>query len=191
MQNEPVEVTIKVTNILEKLGVRYLIGGSLASTLYGMVRTTQDSDIITEMQPKHIQPFVEALEEEFYIDEQMIASAIEHRGSFNIIHRETIFKVDVFTPPSRPFLTSQLRRAQKQTFQFATEVSASFATPEDTVLAKLEWYRLGGEASDRQWRDILGVLKTRHGELDLDYLHKWAAEIGVKDLLDRILRDES
>lgn len=187
MQNEPIEVTLKVTEVLENLSVPHLIGGSLASTLYGMVRTTQDSDIITEMRPQHIQPFVAALEDEFYIDAQMIASAIEHNSSFNIIHLETIFKVDVFIPRPRPFLESQLRRAQKQTFNLATKVSASFATPEDTILAKLEWYRLGGEVSDQQWRDILGVLKTRHDVLDLDYLHRWAAQIGVDDLLERAL----
>jgi hypothetical protein len=128
------------------------------------------------------------LEDEFYIDDQMIASAIQHNGSFNIIHRETIFKVDIFIPRPRPFLQSQLIRAQKQTFTFATEVSANFATPEDTILAKLEWYRLGGESSERQWRDILGVLKTRAAELDLDYLQKWATEIKVHDLLERALR---
>lgn len=188
MQNEPVEVTLKVTNVLEELGIPYLIGGSLASTLYGMVRTTQDSDIVTEMRPEHILPFVSALQDEFYIDEQMIASAIQRNSSFNIIHRETIFKVDVFIPQKRPFLQSQLNRAQKQTFTFAAEVSANFATPEDTILAKLEWYRLGGETSDRQWRDILGVLKTRADELDLDYLQKWAAEINVEDLLERALK---
>jgi hypothetical protein len=95
VQNEPVEVTLKVTYVLEQLGIPYLIGGSLASTLYGMVRTTQDSDIITEMRPEHIPPFVTALQDEFYIDDEMIASAIQHNTSFNIIHRETIFKVDV------------------------------------------------------------------------------------------------
>jgi hypothetical protein len=188
MHNEPVEVTIKVTDTLEKLGVPYLIGGSLASTLYGMVRTTQDSDIIAEMRPEHIQSFISALQDEFYVDEEMIASAIRHNGSFNIIHRETIFKVDVFIPRPRPFLQSQLERAQTQTFAFETEVSAKFASPEDTILAKLEWYRLGGETSDRQWRDILGVLKTRAGELDLDYLQKWAAEMKVNDLLERALK---
>jgi len=187
MQNEPVEVTIKVTAVLEQLGIPYLIGGSLASILYGLVRTTQDADIVAQMRPEHIHAFVAALEEEFYIDAQMIASAIQHNGSFNIIHRETIFKVDVFIPRPRPFVQSQLLRAQGQTFTFATEMSAKFATPEDTILAKLEWYRLGGETSERQWRDILGVLKTRAGQLDLEYLHKWAAEIGVSDLLQRAL----
>jgi hypothetical protein len=189
MQNEPIEVTLKVTNLLEKLGVPYLIGGSLASTLYGMVRTTQDSDIVAEMRLEHVQPFVIALQDEFYVDVEMIAESIQHHSSFNIIHRETMFKVDVFVPRPRPFLQSQLARAQKQTFTFDTEVSAKFASPEDTILAKLEWYRLGGEVSERQWRDILGVLKTRAGALDLDYLQKWAHELKVSDLLARALKE--
>jgi len=189
MQNEPVEVTFKVTRVLEKLSVSYLIGGSLASTLYGMVRTTQDSDIVAEMRLEHLQPFVAALQDEFYIDGEMIAESIRRNSSFNIIHRETMFKVDVFIPRPRPFLQSQLARAQKQTFTFETEVSAKFASPEDTILSKLEWYRMGGKVSDRQWRDILGVLKTRAGELDLDYLRKWANELKVTDLLERTLKE--
>lgn len=189
MQNEPIEVTLKVTDVLEKLGVPYLIGGSLASTLYGMVRTTQDSDIVAEMRLEHLRPFVAALQGEFYVDDEMIAGSIQRHSSFNIIHRETIFKVDVFIPRPRPFLQSQLARAQKQTFAFEHEVSAKFASPEDTILSKLEWYRMGGEVSERQWRDILGVLKTRAGELDLDYLHTWARELKVSDLLERALQE--
>jgi len=188
---EPVEVTLKVTNVLEKLSVPYLIGGSLASTLYGMVRTTQDSDIITEMGPEHIQPFVAALENEFFIDKEMIAESIQHNSSFNIIHRETMFKVDVFIPHPRPFHQSQLARAQRQTFNLESEISANFASPEDTILSKLEWYRMGGEVSDRQWRDILGVLKTRAGELDINYLRKWANELKVSDLLERALTEST
>ncbi len=188
MQNEPIEVTLKVTAIFEQLSVPYLIGGSLASTLYGMIRTTQDSDIVAEMRPEHLQPFVTALQDEFYVDDEMIAEAIQRNASFNIIHRETMFKVDVFIPRPRPFLQSQLARAQRQTFSFESEVSAKFASPEDTILSKLEWYRMGGEVSERQWRDILGVLKTRAGELDLAYLKKWAADLKVTDLLERALQ---
>ena len=191
MQNEPVEVTLKVTGVFEKLGVPYLIGGSLASALYGMVRTTQDSDIVAEMLLEHLQPFVAALRDEFYVDEEMIADSIQRNSSFNIIHRETMFKVDIFLPRPRPFLQSQLARAQRQVFIFESEVSAKFASPEDTVLSKLEWYRLGGEISDRQWRDILGVLKTRAGELDLNYLREWAKELKVSDLLERALKESA
>ena len=154
-----------------------------------MVRATQDADIVADMRLEHIRPFVTLLQGEFYIDEEMIADSIQHNTSFNIIHRETMFKVDIFIPRPRPFFQSQLTRAQKQTFAFATEVSAKFSSPEDIILAKLEWYRLGGEVSERQWRDILGVLKTRAGELDLAYLKHWATEIKVNDLLDRALQE--
>lgn len=187
--NEPVEVTLKVTDVFEKLGIPYLIGGSLASTLYGMVRTTQDSDIVAEMRLGHLQPFISALQDEFYVDDKMIAESIRRHSSFSIIHRETMFKVDVFIPRPRPFLQSQMARAQRQEFDLEPKISANFASPEDTILSKLEWYRLGGEASDRHWRDILGVLKVLAGELDLDYLRKWAMELKVGDLLERALKE--
>lgn len=189
MQNEPIEVTIRVTQVLEMLSIPYLIGGSLASALYGMVRTTQDADIIAEMRLEHLEPFFSALQEDFYMDNEMIAESIRRHSSFNIIHRESMFKVDIFIPSPRPFLQSQFVRAQNQTFLFESEVSAKFASPEDVILSKLEWYRLGGEVSERQWRDILGVLKTRAGELDLDYLRKWANELKISDLLERAFKN--
>jgi hypothetical protein len=189
MQNEPVEVTLKVTAVFELLSVPYLIGGSLASTLHGMVRTTQNADIIAEMRLEHLNPFVSALQDEFHVDAAMIAESIQRNSSFNIIHRDSMFKVDVFIPPARPFLSSELARAQRQTFIFEKEVSAKFASPEDVILSKLEWYRMGGEVSERQWRDVLGVLKTRAGEIDLDYMRKWSGELNVSDLLEKALEE--
>ncbi len=192
MLPEPLAVTIQVTRVFERLNIPYLISGSLASTLHGMVRTTQDSDVIAEMHLEHVQPFVEALQNEFFMDEEMIKEAVQHNLSFNLIHRDTMFKVDVFIPEPRSFHQSQLARAQKLTFSLVdSEVSANFSSAEDTILSKLEWYRMGGEAgeaSERQWRDILGVLKIRSGELDLDYLRKWAKELQVSDLLERALK---
>lgn len=185
MQNEPIEVTLRVTSVLEILGIPYLIGGSLASTLYGMIRTTQDADIITEMRLEHIRPFVSALQNEFFIDNEMIADAIQHNSSFNIIHRDTMFKVDIFIPRPRPFQQSQLDRARRQAFELETEMSANFASAEDTILSKLEWYRMGGEISERQWRDILGILKISEGQLEIEYLKKWAVDLKVADLLER------
>jgi hypothetical protein len=187
MQNEPIEVTLLVTGVFEKLDVPYMISGSLASTLYGMVRTTQDSDIVAEMRTEHVKTFVSLLRADFYIDEDMIIEAIQRYSSFNIIHRDTMFKVDVFMPRPRPYLQSQLSRANRQTFTLGKVVNAKFASPEDIILSKLEWYRMGGEVSDRQWRDILGVLKVRIGDLDKDYLRQWAKELKVSDLFERAL----
>jgi hypothetical protein len=189
MLPEPLEVTIKVTDVLEKLGIPYLIGGSLASTLYGLVHTTQDSVIVAEMQIGHIHPFVDALQNEFFMDEEMITDSIRTNSSFNLIHRASMFKVDIFIPRPRPFNRSQLLRAKKQTFSSEPDVSAKFSSAEDTILSKLEWYRLGGEVSERQWRDILGVLKTQSGGLDTVYLDKWSKELKVGDLLERALKE--
>ena len=186
---EPALITAKVTRILEKLDVRYLIGGSLASTLHGMVRTTQDSDIVADLRPEHKEVFVRDLTEEFYIDEELIAEAIAQRSSFNIIHRESFFKVDVFVSKSRPFVEEQLSRAQRQILSVEPPAEAMVATPEDTILSKLEWYRIGGEVSERQWRDVLGILEVQGGNLDLNYLRRWAKELKVSDLLDRALID--
>ena len=102
-----------------------------------------------------------------------------------------MFKVDIFIPSQRPFQQSQFTRAQRQTFEFENKLSANFASPEDIILSKLEWYRMGGEVSDRQWRDILGVLKTRAGELDQDYMQIWAKELKVSDLLQRALKESA
>jgi hypothetical protein len=187
MVPEPIAVTLLVTQVFNKLNIQYLIGGSLASTIYGMVRTTQDVDIIADMQLQHAQPFINALIGDFYIDEEMIVDSIQHKSSFNIIHRMTMFKVDVFIPSMSPFQKSQLNRAKKQIILTEPEVSAYFASPEDTIVAKLEWFRKGGEVSERQWLDVLGILKVRAGALDLEYLRKWARELDITDLLEKAL----
>lgn len=184
---DPAIITARVTSILERLKVRYLIGGSLASTLHGMVRTTQDSDIVAELRPEHVEVFVRELIGDFYMDEEMIATAIARRSSFNIIHRDSFFKVDVFIPEIRPFVEEQLSRAQKQILSKEPLVEAFVATPEDTLLAKLEWFRMGGEVSERQWRDVLGVLEVQGKSLNFDYLRQWAKELKISDLLDRAL----
>jgi hypothetical protein len=191
MLPEPIAVTVLVTRVFEKLNIQYLIGGSLASTVYGMVRTTQDVDIIADMQLQHTQPFITALQGDFYMDHVMIADSIQHKSSFNSIHRKTMFKVDVFIPSNNPFQQSQFTRTQKLIILNEPEVRANFASPEDTILSKLEWFRKGGEVSERQWRDVLGIFKVRAGALDLDYMRKWARELDVIDLLEKALLDRA
>lgn len=191
MQSESTRITLLVTQTLERLGIPYAVGGSLASSLHGVMRSTLDVDIVTDMRLEHIPPLVAALSKEFYADDEMMKGAIEHHSSFNLIHYETAFKVDIFIRKPRAFDQMQLERRRKTVIANDPEESVYVASPEDTILAKLEWYRMGGEVSDRQWRDILGVLKTRAGELDLAYLKKWASELKVTDLLDRALRESS
>jgi hypothetical protein len=189
MQGDVTHVTLLVTQTLERLGIRYAVGGSLASSLHGILRSTLDVDILADMKIEHIQPLVAALSKEFYADDEMMRQAIEHHSSFNLIHYETAFKVDIFILRLRSFDQMQLERRRAATIISEPEESIFVTSPEDVILSKLEWYRLGGELSERQWRDILGVLKTRAGELDLDYLRKWGAELKVSDLLERALQE--
>jgi hypothetical protein len=191
VQGEATRITLLVTQTLERLGIPYAVGGSLASSLHGVMRSTLDVDIVADVQPEHIQPLVEALSKEFYADDEMMKDAIDHQSSFNLIHYETAFKVDIFIRKSRAFDQMQLNRRRLSVIASNPEESVYVTSPEDTILSKLEWYRMGGEVSERQWRDILGVLKTRAGELDLEYLRNWAAELHVSDLLERALKESS
>lgn len=191
MHGETTRITLLVTYVLEQLGIAYLVGGSLASSLHGVMRATLTVDIVADIQLKHIPALVAALAQEFYADAEMMQDAIERRSSFNLIHYATAFKVDIFIRKVRPFDQMQFERRVRSVIVADPEQSIYMASPEDIILAKLEWYRLGGEVSDRQWRDILGVMKVRAGELDLDYLQHWAKELQVADLFDRALRSSA
>jgi hypothetical protein len=189
MLTEPVQVTLKVVNVFEKLNIPYLVGGSLASAVHGVIRSTVDTDIVADIHPESVDELTKLLEGEFYIDPGMILDAIEHQGSFNIIHLETMFKVDVFILKQRPFDLTQMQRRILQIISDEPPQSAYFTTAEDIILAKLEWFRSGGEVSERQWNDILGVLRVQANRLDLNYLRKWAKELAVRDLLLQALRE--
>ncbi|MCC7354079.1 MAG: hypothetical protein IT330_10005 [Anaerolineae bacterium] len=187
MLSEPIAVTLRVVEALDRLEVPYLIGGSLASAVHGVVRTTMDADLVADLRPEHAGTLAQDLSGDFYVDAESIREAIQQRSSFNVIHLQTMFKVDIFIPKQRPYDRSQMARRAAQVMVTDPERRAYVAAAEDTVLAKLEWYRLGGEISERQWRDVLGVLAVQGERLDLAYLRRWAAELGVADLLARAL----
>lgn len=190
MDNVP-DILAAITPIveaLEELGVPYHIGGSVASSLYGLPRLTIDVDLVADLRLGHVRPLIKRLQTTCYIAEDMVRDAITRRSSFNIIHQDTILKVDVFIPKSRLFDQEELRRAQPEVLLEGTR-PFKVASPEGTILNKLEWYRMGGEVSDRQWNDILGVLKVQGTDLDMNYLQKWAASLHVTDLLEQALVD--
>ncbi len=189
MPVDPFAVTAKVTSILEHLGISYLLTGSLAATFHGNVRMTRDADLVAQMRAKNVQPFMDALGKEFYLDKEMILDAISRHSSFNLVHRESMFKVDIFIPGMRPYLMEQFARAQKQQISVDRPTKISMATAEDTLLSKLEWYRLGGEVSDIQWNDVLGIIKIQQERLDKTYLQHWAKEIKVSDLLVKAFQE--
>jgi hypothetical protein len=188
MQGDSIRVALLVIDVLEKMGITYAIGGSLSSSVHGVMRSTLDVDIIADLRLEHIPDFVAALSPAFYADDEMIRDAILHRSSFNLIHYDTAFKVDIFIPKERNFDRQQLqRRSDSVIVTEPQERHVCLTSPEDVILSKLEWYRMGGEVSDRQWRDILGVIKMKMEDLEFDYLHRMAKELKVEDLLERAL----
>ena len=188
---DTVHVALQVIEVLEDLGISYHVGGSFASSIHGVPRQTRDLDLAVELNVGHVRGLVSRLEKEFYVDSEMIRSAISRRGSFNIVHLDSGFKVDMFCRKNEFFDRSEFRRRlRKRLIQdLAREVMVS--TAEDTVLRKLQWYKIGGQVSEQQWYDVLGVLKTQDERLDRDYLEYWAGKLDLADLLERALAETS
>ena len=187
---EAVRITLLVTRVLDELDIPYVIGGSMASILHGMLRTTMDVDIVADIQPSQVDPFVAAFQDAFYADDLMIRRAVQRRSSFNLIHFETMFKVDIFLTKTRAFDQQQLTRRIAVSLGDDDESDVAWVlSAEDIVLAKLDWFRMGGESSERQWRDILGVLKTQQKQLDISYLWQWAEELDLVVLMERALHE--
>ena len=180
---------MQVIEALEALAVPYLIGGSFAAAVYGVARLTADADLVAEVRFEHVDLLANRLSADFYLDVESMREAIRQRSSFSLIHFKTMFKVDVFLPKPRPYSQMQMERRVQQPLSSETDQLAYFSSAEDSVLSKLEWYRLGGEVSDRQWQDILGVIKTQGERLDLAYLQQWAMALNVADLLEKAWRE--
>ena len=192
MPGDPIAIAVLVVEALEQLGIPYAIGGSLASSVHGLPRYTNDVDIVADLRPAHVEPLVAALGDDFMIAEAAVREAIARRGSFNVIHFETVEKVDIFVPTDEPWSREQIvRRRLGPLIGAESGRTAYYASPEDTVLSKLRWYRLGHGVSDRQWADVVDVLQVQGAAMDQAYLDRWAEQLGVADLLARARRDAS
>ncbi len=194
MVSEAEIVAHKIIAAFEAVGIEYAVGGSVASTMYGFPRLTADVDLIAQVQPEQIEPLVAALADEFFIDGDMILAALQNTsgkgGAFNVIHLPTMIKGDIFVKQETPFDVSKWQRRQKRKIVLTSEESPVFvASPEDMILQKLKWYRLTGERSDRQWGDVLGMLKVQSDRLDKTYLQHWARELNLSDLIVQAASD--
>lgn len=181
----PLVVLSQVARVLEQHEITYVLVGSLASSMHGMYRSTADIDLLADIKPAHVRPLLDALNKSFYVDEHALRQAVEQRRSFNAIHFDSVFKVDIFIAKADDFVRKQLERRELRKIAPEIDQFIYVATAEDTVLAKLRWYREGDEVSSTQWSDVLGVLGAQSVNLDIAYLREWADKLGVKDLLEK------
>ena len=185
MIEDPIYLARKVAVLLESLSISYYIGGSVASSLQGEIRFTEDLDLVVNIQTNQVQSILNIFSKDFYISEIAIDDAMRGRtSSFNIIDLETTEKADIFVMRNDAFAISKMKRKQLYIPVNRTEANAIYlCSPEDTILQKLVWYRMTKNESQRQWRDVLGVLKLQGDRLDFDYLQKWGVELSLSDLL--------
>ncbi len=176
-----------VVTAFREMGIDYFIGGSVASSAYGVARSTLDVDVVAHLREPQVELLVSRLQNEYYIDAGMIRRALANQSSFNVIHLATMLKVDVFILKTSPYDQMAFQRRRQDSLVEETSALLTFASPEDVILHKLTWFRLGGEVSDRQWSDVLGVLDVQQSALDMPYLPSWAEPLGVSDLLQRAL----
>ncbi len=183
-----IKAIIPVTKAFDQLNIAYYISGSVASSAYGMARATMDVDCVSNLSLDSVHSFVEILKKDYYADEEAIRHAVEHNSSFNLIHLETMFKVDIFIARKRPYEQEALNRRKKDSLDESRDVPQVYlATAEDVILSKLDWFQKGGGVSEKQWSDILGILKVQKEQLDMGYLKHWAQALGLLDLLTKAL----
>jgi hypothetical protein len=183
----------RLIEALDGLGIPFLVGGSMASSIHGVPRATMDIDLVVDLTPEHIALLSRTLDAEFYVDAQALEEALRTGRAFNLIHYASTYKFDLFPLSSDPFHQSEFHRRVIVQVEVhgAGPLRLPVATAEDTILAKLKWYRMGGEVATRQWSDVLGVLQVSGSQMDMAYLSSWSRHLGVQDLFDRALSEAS
>ncbi len=186
MQNEFSEVLSIITSLLNSLNLRYCIGGSVASGLRSQFRATLDIDVLVEfLSSDFVIEFCNKAKDNFYVYEDAALEANSLQKSFNIIHKKSFIKIDLFTS-FNDFSKSELSRATLVTIP-NTELKVKIATAEDMIINKLVWYKLGNCQSERQWNDLSSLIFYNKNSLDYDYLKKWAKYKEVEELLNKLI----
>jgi hypothetical protein len=183
----PTDAFDSLRSALEYAGIRYAVGGSWASALFGEPRFTNDVDILVEVTETKLGVFLRQLPDTFYADAEQALGAVRRGSAFNVIHIPTILKFDLFPSHAFPLGREELDRAVSLEDTGLSKGPTWFVTPEDILLAKLYWFKLGGEVSEVQWRDVMGIVRECSATLDREYLERAASQLEVADLLRRLL----
>jgi hypothetical protein len=189
MPAEPLRILIRVSKILDNLEIPYLTGGSVASSIFGVPRATQDIDLVIDLPLAKAKDFVKAMQPDFYIDSDAVTQAVQTRSSFNAIHFETVQKIDFFIRSQSDYASEEMRRRLKITVDETEQRTIFIASPEDIILQKLLWFRMGSGISERQWNDALGVIKVQSDRIDREYLTRWAKALDIADLVQKAFHD--
>jgi hypothetical protein len=183
-----IDVALQCAEAMEQAQVPYFLGGSLASSLQGEPRATNDIDFVVDLRAAQVRPLIQSLGTDFEVDEEALREAVARRSSWNIFHVPTVTKVDLFI--LREGLFDESEFARRRRVVLTTEGRGLFVkSPEDSVLRKLLWFRDGGGTSTTQWRDIVQILRISAGGLDTTYLENWAERLGVAPLLAKARRE--
>jgi hypothetical protein len=182
------EVARRFVATLDQLGVNHAIGGAVACSVHGEPRSTEDVDVAADIRPEDVSALLAALSREFYVPENQLRFAVRNGTSFSVIHTASVFKVDVFVVGPDPLGRQELLRRQPLALGGGSH-TLYVTSPEDTLLQKLLWFKKGGEVSDRQWRDILGILKVQADTFDVAYARRWARATRTDLLFERALRE--
>jgi len=186
--SSPVDALARVLAVLEQLEIAYSIGGSVASSTHGIPRLTNDVDLAVAMSIDQIDEFCALLSKDFYADSALIRESFAHGRPANLIHYASGYKFDLFPHQNDAFSEREFeRRVYRQVSALGETIECAVSSAEDVILRKLQWYRLGGESSEKQWNDLRGVVRTQGDRLDATYLRQWAPLLKVDDLLERLL----
>lgn len=175
---------------LEDAGIRYFLGGSLASSMQGDPRSTNDIDFVVDMTARQVAHLATALGAEFSVDEIGLRTASAIGQSTNVFYLPLFMKVDLIPRGHTPFDDAEFERRKAITVR-GDGATLWVKSPEDSVLRKLWWYVQGRSVSERQWRDVVAILRVGGGTLEDEYLAQWATQLGVEELLGRARAEAS